>query len=53
MINNYSAPQWNHGKEVKALWTAVLADQIENDNDVTRGTRTTTEERSELSYKKN
>lgn len=31
---------------MKALWTAALvADQIENDNGVTRGTRTMTEER--------
>ena len=49
MVNNYYAPQWHHGKEVKVLWTAAVADQIENEHGVTRGTRTTTEERSELS----
>lgn len=52
MVNNYYAPQWHHGKEVKVLWTAAVADQIENEHGVTRGTRTTTEERSELSLKK-
>ena len=37
--------QWLHGKEVKALWTAALVNQAENDNDETHGMTTMTEER--------
>jgi len=44
-VSMVTEAQWHHGKEVKALWTAAVADQTENDNDVTRGTRITTEER--------